>query len=608
MFGHQAGLALQLARLSERAQQAAVSQERVAQLAQANEALTGTLDRLATEPSLDTALGHVLAAVTHQLEAHSCTLWLYDLVEGVAQLHMVYEHERIMPAAQSEHPHAQRTISLAEPFHQRNVLDHDLTLTEVSSENGFLPEMCEYLHGQGIRYLLSVPMRLGATVIGACFVRVYRDRLPNPERVELARVLTQQATLLLYASRMAELGKRAALGLEREKAAQERALELAHVNATLQEALELLASEPVLDRFLAYLLQRVVEQFAAQSCSLLLPDEARKRPVVHLTFQDGRIYDQQAFSTSPIGQAFSGDSEAEKKWTLFQNPHTASIADIEDFDFPDSVRAGLRATGVRSLTATPLRLGERVIGRLVVRFESARALSAQQIELLQSIATQMAVALHMSRLAEEVRRAAVLDERNRMARDIHDTLAQGFTGVIVQLEAAKDAIARRRGRDTREHIQRAADLARHSLAEARRSVRALKPLALEHGGLQAAFEALLANVTAGTGLAAQFACSGEPYSLPLDLEESLLRIGQEALTNVLKHSEAQHFNATLTFEAAGIALALHDDGVGFDLSARTDGMGLRGMHERAERIGGQIQVHTAPGQGTDILVHVPRPA
>ena len=277
VFGHQAGLALQLARLGERAQQAAVSQERVAQLAQANQALTGTLDRLATEPSLDTALGHVLAAITHQLEAHSCTLWLYDLVEGLAHLHMVYEHERIVPAAQSEHPHAQRAISLDEPTHQRNVLDRDLTLTEVSRENGFLPEMCEYLHGQGIRYLLSVPMRLGATVVGACFVRIYQDRMPNPERVELARVLTQQATLLLYASRMAELAQRAALGLEREKAAQERALELARVNATLQEALELLASEPVLDRFLAYLLQKVVEQFAAHSSSLLLPDEGRKR-------------------------------------------------------------------------------------------------------------------------------------------------------------------------------------------------------------------------------------------------------------------------------------------------------------------------------------------
>jgi PAS domain S-box-containing protein len=608
VFGHQAGLALQLARLGERAQQAAVSQERVAQLAQANQALTGTLERLATEPSLDTALGHVLAAVTHQLEAHSSTLWLYDMAEGLAHLHMVYEHQRIVPAAQSEHPHAQRSISLSAGMHQRNVLDRDLTLTEVSRENGFLPEMCEYLHAQGIRYLLSVPMRLGATVVGACFVRVYRDHLPNPERVELARVLTQQATLLLYASRMAELGKRAALGFEREKAAQERALELAHVNATLQEALELLASEPVLDGFLAYLLQRVVEQFAAHSCSLLLPDEARKEVVVHLTCQDGRIYDREAFSALPIGKAFDGDAEAEKKWSLFQNPQTAVVPDIEAFDFPDSVRAALRVTGIRSLTATPLRLGERVIGRLVVRFDAARALSAPQIELLQSIANQMAVALHMSRLAEEVRRAAVLDERNRMARDIHDTLAQGFTGVIVQLEAAKDAIARRRGRDTREHIQRAADLARHSLAEARRSVRALKPLALEHGGLQAAFEALLANVTAGTGLTAQFASSGEPYGLPLDLEESLLRIGQEALTNVLKHSQAQHFGATLTFDAAAVELVLDDDGVGFDPNARTDGMGLRGMHERAQRLGGQIQLHAAPGNGTHILVRVPRPA
>jgi signal transduction histidine kinase len=164
------------------------------------------------------------------------------------------------------------------------------------------------------------------------------------------------------------------------------------------------------------------------------------------------------------------------------------------------------------------------------------------------------------------------------------------------------------GRDTREHIQRAADLARRRLAEARRSVRALKPLALEQGGLQAAFAVLLANVTAGTGLIAHFACSGEPCALPLDAEESLLRIGQEALTNVLKHAEARHFEVTLTFDAAGIALALRDDGVGFDPGARTDGMGLRGMHERAQRLGGHIQMDSALGHGTRILVRLPRPA
>jgi signal transduction histidine kinase len=604
----QATLAIRLTQLAEQAKTVAVSQERVAQLAQANLALTGTLDRLAAEPSLDTALGHVLAAVTHHLEAHSCTLWLYDMVEGVAHLHMVYEHGRIVPAIGSEHPHAQRPISLDKPTHQRNVLDGDLSVTEVCIENGFLPEMCEYLHSQGIRHLLSVPMRLGATVVGACFVRIYRDRMPNPERVELARVLTKQATLLLYASRMAELAQQAALGRERETAAQERARELARVNSTLQEALALLASEPGQDRFVAYLLQQVVEQFSAHSASLLLPDEARKRIVLHLTFQDGRIYDHDAYSSSPIAQAVEGEEDAAERWALFHDPHFAAVSDVSSPTFPEALRRPLRGMGIQSVATAPLRLGEGVIGRLVVRFASSRGLSAQQIELLTSIANQMAVALHMSRLADEVRRAAVLDERNRMARDIHDTLAQGFTGVIVQLEAAKDAIARRRGRDTRAHIQRAADLARQSLAEARRSVRALKPLALEHGGLQAAFAALLANVTAGTELIAHFACSGESCALPLDVEESLLRIGQEALTNVLKHAEARHFEAMLMFDEAGIALALRDDGVGFDPAVRTDGMGLRGMHERAERLGGEIQMDSALGHGTRILVRLPRPA
>jgi signal transduction histidine kinase len=266
----------------------------------------------------------------------------------------------------------------------------------------------------------------------------------------------------------------------------------------------------------------------------------------------------------------------------------------------------LRELGVRSVISLPLVAADHVIARFIVRFREQRALAAEELELLHAISHQLTLALHLTRLADQSRQSAIFAERNRFARDIHDTLAQGFTGVIIQLEAAKDAIARRRSQEADAHIRRAADLARHSLAEARRSVHALKPLALEAGGLRAAFEALLARVTAGTTVAAHFTATGKAVALPLDWEENLLRIGQEALTNALRHANPRTFRATLTFGGGDITLALTDDGNGFDPEASTGGMGLSGMRERAARMGWILDLRSQPAQGTEIQVRMPR--
>ncbi len=137
-----------------------------------------------------------------------------------------------------------------------------------------------------------------------------------------------------------------------------------------------------------------------------------------------------------------------------------------------------------------------------------------------------------------------------MARDIHDTLAQGLTGVIVQLEAAEDAQAQNLVKDAAAHIERASDLARESLQEARRSVHALRPLVLAGKNLCAAMEDLIRKMVMGTSLRAEFTIQGEPQPLPQEWEENLLRVGQEVLTNTLRHARCQSLQSPFCFRSA----------------------------------------------------------
>jgi signal transduction histidine kinase len=143
------------------------------------------------------------------------------------------------------------------------------------------------------------------------------------------------------------------------------------------------------------------------------------------------------------------------------------------------------------------------------------------------------------------------------------------------------------------------------LKEARRSVQALRPQALEVKNLCEALEDLIGKMTAGTSLRAKFILQGTPRKLPQEWEENLLRIGQEVLTNALRHAHASDFTAQLVFYPQGIRLELRDNGRGFDQAGKHDGFGLLGMKERVEGMGGQITIQSANSAGTVILIALP---
>jgi signal transduction histidine kinase len=203
----------------------------------------------------------------------------------------------------------------------------------------------------------------------------------------------------------------------------------------------------------------------------------------------------------------------------------------------------------------------------------------------------------------------VLDERARMAREIHDTIAQGLTGIVTQLEAAEQSRERPEERDR--HLENAKKLARESLAEARRSVEASMPAALESATLQEALTDVAREWSELNGIPVEVAANGEAIPLHPEIEVALLRTAQEALANVARHASASRAWITLSFMGDVVTLDVRDDGVGFAVpegegaaSAKT-GFGLSGMRQRVARVAGSLAIESEPGSGTAVSARVP---
>ncbi|MEP0978864.1 PAS domain S-box protein [Phormidium sp. FACHB-77] len=207
---------------------------------------------------------------------------------------------------------------------------------------------------------------------------------------------------------------------------------------------------------------------------------------------------------------------------------------------------------------------------------------------------------------KQAEEASILEERNRMAREIHDTLAQSFTGILAQVGAANQVLTDDL-EATGAHLDLIKELARTGLSEARRSVVALRPQLLEEGNLQSALHRLIAQTrTAAMDTTLHYEIEGTVYALPTEVENNLLRMGQEALTNAIRHANADEIRVQLIYDRDQVCLRVRDNGRGFGVGSisSSEGFGLLGMSERAERIGAQLTIRSQPGRGTEIIVAV----
>jgi two-component system NarL family sensor kinase len=276
--------------------------------------------------------------------------------------------------------------------------------------------------------------------------------------------------------------------------------------------------------------------------------------------------------------------------------------------------------GLRFHASVPIHAGDMPIGVLNVASEDWRELQAEELQLLHIIGDQIGLAIQRARISAEHTRAATrlatIEERNRLAREIHDTLAQGLAAITLQLETA-DALAASRPERAKEAISRALVLARSNLEEARRSVIDLRAAPLQNRTLPEALLLLVQQAREEYGVDVVARCEGPDgealYRLPVlspRLEAGVYRVAQEALTNALTHAEAQHVSLTLTVEDDTLSLFVQDDGRGFDPDEVKHGtkeghFGLIGMSERVKLLGGTLCISSEPGAGTCIEVSVP---
>ena len=270
---------------------------------------------------------------------------------------------------------------------------------------------------------------------------------------------------------------------------------------------------------------------------------------------------------------------------------------------------GLEGVKTRSELVMPIKQGDAVVGVLDLHSKENDAFDDIDMLIAQTLANQLAVAIENARIFDETRDMAVLEERNRMAREIHDTLAQGFTGIVIQLEAGEDSMSND-PEHLREHISMAKGIARECLAEARRSVWNLLPEILERSPLDVIIADEVQRFAETVDGRAEFTLLGARRELTAATQAAILRICQESLTNIRKYADASDVQVMLDFELDTVTLTVSDDGVGFDpesvrIGGSRGGFGLMGMRQRARLLRGDVDVISSPGKGTVVKAKIP---
>jgi signal transduction histidine kinase len=389
------------------------------------------------------------------------------------------------------------------------------------------------------------------------------------------------------------------------RADRDRAECMAYIQSdAVQLALDLLVTHPDLRGFFRMFIKRLVEDSEAHACGVWLLDEATGSCDLWMA----NIGGETLMADSPDWTSLDLPRESMSRHLLDSEAGRTTIVGYEGDDerLPEPVRAFNREARVDTLLVAPLRLAPKTLGWIALSsVNDSECERRWRHALLDATAKQATLALYYSRLVDqsllEARRQAVLEERNRIARDIHDTLAQGFGAILMQVQAAQrgsSGLSQSAGRS----LAAGVDIARTHLIEARRSVAALRPQSTERE-----------DVTAALGRMVDLAqrTNDVPVDLQIDqlppfdagVEREIIGIAQEALTNAIRHSRARRIVVRAgAVRGIGFRLSVADDGRGMTGDASNAGFGMTSMRERAERIGASLTFVTAARAGTEVVL------
>lgn len=379
-------------------------------------------------------------------------------------------------------------------------------------------------------------------------------------------------------------------------------------------ALDLLVREPDTRSFFGALTKTVVEESESHTCAVWLLDEDTERCDLWMAYVKDRLFTQPTGGSAVVETCQDEDGSIFPCGSMARHLFDYKPGWIETVEYPgddprlpEPIRAFSRAVEWDTALSTPLVLGGRTLGWMTVC--SLRPSEPEsrwwRVVLVEAIARQATLALHYGRLVDanrrEERRKAILEERNRLARDIHDNLAQGFAAILMQLQAAQRQVGNL-PQPVSSSIETAIELARTHLTEARRSVGALRPNVGSGEDIPTALKRL-ADMGQRT--------SSVPIDLVVDelprfgdgVEREIVAIAQEALTNAVRHSRARRITISASVvPSVGFRLSVADDGRGIGRDTSPAGYGMTSMQERAERIGASLTIVTAPRNGTEVVL------
>jgi PAS domain S-box-containing protein len=396
----------------------------------------------------------------------------------------------------------------------------------------------------------------------------------------------------------------AAIIREREMLAQQRATQLAKANEALRECLDALASVPELDEFLGQVMAAITRQLGAVSSTLRVRNFEQNRLPLELVFQNGRVMTP---DEAKFPERWRSVSLQEQRFPFFLDQPCAILRVLDPhWPMPDDYRSYLRELGVKTVLIIPLTSRGQSNGLLSFRFTEERDFHPEELEIARALATQASLAIHLTRLANASRQSAVLEERNRLAGEIHDSLAQNFAGISMQLVIAAEEM-QMKSKDAFSHVERATDLARFGLSEARRSALSLRSDIIEESGLIEALRRLVERANVTGLLRCSFRSSKvSEESLAPWIQQDLLRIAQEAISNAIRHARPTAISVSLRRNPPDLVLKIRDNGSGMAAGRSSgEGFGLDNMRARAKNIGAELDIRSRAGTGTSVIVRLP---
>lgn len=439
-----------------------------------------------------------------------------------------------------------------------------------------------------------------------------RERTWGNGEIEMLRIAAEVIAAALRREAL-EQEKTEAVAREREQAAKERVAELKRANLALGRATAGLVGEVDVATFLCSLQAETTAFTGAKTSGIFTYDESTERLRMLALMTSGASVD---LATDPRMEVWRNDVPLPITRRWVEQLRSRDFATFDNHTAPEAhpwpiSRKWHEMMGHRYIITVPLYVGQRMIGTFGQCFPDGYDVTRFDFALTRVFANHAALALQLTQLAERARdsstAAAVLDERARLAGQIHDTLAQQFTGALLHLEALSTRAARGY-RVTAEDLQTVRKIAAFGLAEARRSALNLRPLELDTGTLADALQHLAERSRVAGLLECDFSHTGAVGRMKAADEEALLNIAHEAVNNAIRHADASRIRIQLNHSPGLVELVIADDGRGFDHSqthqqGRT--FGLRSMEARAAGMGARFEVISKPGHGTVVIVRVP---